>query len=162
MKSFSFTYTPYYWLTVSSLAVLLFFAGLFVSSFWFSERWEEMFKGNIEFLAECEPDLKEQQLIELENKLSKLEGVRDLRFVSAQDAMKVMKEELGDIALPDSMENPFRASFRFKLDAAQVDTGYVKSLQQQITSIDGITAFYYPEDLYSEVRGRLKSISLMT
>ena len=161
MKSFSFTYTPYYWLTVSSLAVLLFFAGLFVSSFWFSDRWEEMFKGNIEFLVECRPDLSEKELIAIENTLSKLDGVQDLRFVSAQDAMNVMKEELGEIALPDSMANPFRASFRFKLNAERVDTAYVKTLEQEIMKIDGVTAFYYPEDLYSEVRGRLKSISLM-
>src|SRR5690349_5698192 len=161
VRSFSFTYTPYYWLTVSSLAVLLFFAGLFVSSFWFSDRWEEMFKGNIEFLVECKPDLTETELISIENKLSTLEGVQDLRFVSAQDAMNVMKEELGEIALPDSMANPFRASFRFKLNAERVDTVYAKQLEQEIMKIDGVTAFYYPEDLYSEVRGRLKSISLM-
>ncbi len=120
-----------------------------------------MFKGNIEFLVECKPDLSETELITIENKLSTLDGVQDLRFVSAQDAMNVMKEELGEIALPDSMENPFRASFRFKLIAERVDTVYAKALEQEVMKIDGVTAFYYPEDLYSEVRGRLKSISLM-
>lgn len=162
VKSFNFTYTPYYWLTVSSLAVLLFFAGLFVSSFWFTERWEDIFKRSIEFLVECDPNLKEDQLITIEKHLGELEGVKDLRYVSEQEAMKVMKEELGEIALPDTMQNPFRASFRFKLNAEQVDTIYVRSLEQKITAIDGVAAFYYPEDLFSGVRARLKSISLMT
>lgn len=162
VKSFNFTYTPYYWLTVSSLAVLLFFAGLFVSSFWFTERWEDIFKRSIEFLVECDPNLKEDQLITIEKHLGELEGVQDLRYVSEQEAMKVMKEELGEIALPDTMQNPFRASFRFKLNAEQVDTIYVRSLEQKITAIDGVAAFYYPEDLFSGVRARLKSISLMT
>ncbi|HUR32131.1 MAG TPA: permease-like cell division protein FtsX, partial [Saprospiraceae bacterium] len=161
MKSFAFSYTPYYWLTVTSLAVLLLFGGLFVSSFWFSERWEEMFKENIEFLVECDPDLKEAQLIEIENKLSKIDGVRDLSFVTAADAMKLMKKELGDIALPDSTANPFSPSFRFKLVSAQVDTIYVKTIEKEILQIEGVNAFYYPEDLYSSVRARLKSISLL-
>lgn len=162
MKSFAFAYTPYYWLTVTSLAVLLFFAGLFVSSFWFSDRWEDLFKGNIEFLVECESGLTESQLIAIENRLSKIEGIRDLRFVSSEEAMKIMKTELGELALPDSMDNPFRASFRFRLDAERVDTAYAKSLDSELTKIEGISAFYYPEDLYSSVRARLKSISMVT
>ncbi len=162
MKSFAFSYTPYYWLTVTSLSVLLFLSGLFVCSFWFSDRWEDLFKGNIEFLAECDPGLTEPQLISIENHLSKIEGIQDLRFVSAEQAMKLMKAEIGDLALPDSMENPFRGSFRFKLNAEKVDTAYAKSLEKQITKIDGVSAFYYPEDLYSSVRARLKSISLLT
>ena len=161
MKSFPFSYTPYYWLTVTSLAVLLFFGELFVSSFWFSERWEDLFKGNIEFLAECDPDLKEKELIEIENKLSNIEGVIDLRFVPAEDAMKLMKEELGDLALPDTLENPFSPSFRFKLESEKVDMAYVKSIEKVILQIKGVNAFYYPEDLYSSVRARLKSISLL-
>lgn len=162
MKSFAFTYTPYYWLTVTSLAVLLFFAGLFVSSFWFSERWEDLFKENIEFMVECESGLEEAELIVIENKLSGIEGVQDLRFVSAADAMKLMKEELGELALPDTMDNPFRASFRFRLTSEKVDSAYVNTLQKQINEIEGVTSFYYPEDLYSNVRSRLRSISLLS
>ena len=161
MKSFTFSYTPYYWLTVTSLAVLLFFGGLFVSSFWFSERWEDMFKGNIEFLVECQPGLKEAKLIEIENKLSQIEGIRDLKFVSADEAMKLMRDEIGVMALPDSLENPFSPSFKFKLSPDHVDLSYVKSIHTRITDMDGVTAFYYPEDLYDSVRSRLKSISLL-
>ncbi|MBK9981432.1 MAG: hypothetical protein IPP15_03230 [Saprospiraceae bacterium] len=162
MKSFTFSYTPYYWLTVSSLAVLLFLSGLFVSSFWFSDRWEDLFKGNIEFLAECDPGLTEAQLITIENRLSKIEGIQNLRFVSATEALKIMKTELKELALPDSMDNPFRGSFRFTLDAERVDTAYAKLLERDLTKVDGISAFYYPEDLYGAVRSRLKSISLVT
>lgn len=162
MKTFAFAYTPYYWLTVTSLAALLFLGGLFASSFWFSDRWEDLFKENIEFLVECDPGMGEDKLIPLESRLSAIEGVRDLRFVSAEEAMKVMREELGELALPDSMDNPFRASFRFKLDPSKVDTAYAHALDKELTSIDGVSAFYYPDDLYSTIRSRLKSISLVT
>ena len=162
MKTFAFSYTPYYWLTVTSLAALLFLGGIFVSSFWFSDRWEDLFKENIEFLVECEPELPESKLIPLESRLSTIEGIRDLRFVSADEAMKIMRAELGELALPDSMDNPFRASFRFKLDPSRVDTVYAKALDKELTTVDGVSAFYYPEDLYSTIRARLKSISLVT
>lgn len=162
MKSFTFSYTPYYWLTVTSLAVLLFLAGLFISSFWFSDRWEDLFKGNIEFLAECEPGLTEPALIKIEDKLRTIEGIQNLRFVSAAEALKIMKTELSELALPDSLDNPFRGSFRFTLDAERVDTAYAKTLERELTKVEGISAFYYPEDLYGAVRSRLKSISLVT
>jgi len=74
--------------------------------------------------------------------------------------MKIMREELGEIALPDSMENPFRASFRFKLAVDKVDTAYVKSLDKQLMQIKGVNEFYYPEDLYSSLRSKLKSVSM--
>jgi cell division transport system permease protein len=162
LRSFAFTYTPYYWLTVTSLAALLFLGGLFASSFWFSDRWEDLFKENIEFLAECDPGLTEAKLIGIENKLSAIEGVRDIRFVSAADAMKMMKGELGELALPDSMDNPFRGSFRFKLDPIKVDTAYAKILDKEISAFEGISSFYYPDDLFGTIRARLKSISLIT
>ena len=162
MRTFAFSYTPYYWLTVTSLAALLFLGGIFVSSFWFSDRWEDLFKENIEFLVECDPDLPEAKLIPLESRLSTIEGIRDLRFVSAEEAMKIMRAELGELALPDSMDNPFRASFRFKLDPSRVDTVYAQALEKELSSVEGVSAFYYPEDLYSTIRARLKSISLVT
>jgi len=160
LKSFSFAYTPYYWLTVTSLAVLLFFAGLFISTFWFSDRWEELFKENIEFLVECNPNQSEADLKAIETSISKQEGIKDLRLISSAEAMKIMREELGEIALPDSMENPFRASFRFKLAVDKVDTAYVKSLDKQLMQIKGVNEFYYPEDLYSSLRSKLKSVSM--
>jgi cell division transport system permease protein len=160
LKSFSFAYTPYYWLTVTSLAVLLFFSGLFISTFWFSDRWEELFKENIEFLVECNPNQSEADLKAIETSISKLEGIKDLRLISSAEAMKIMREELGEIALPDSMENPFRASFRFKLAVDKVDTAYVKALDKQLMQIKGVNEFYYPEDLYSSLRSKLKSVSM--
>ncbi len=162
MRTFAFSYTPYYWLTVTSLAALLFLGGLFASSFWFSDRWEDLFKENIEFLVECDQGLKEAELITLEGRLSEIEGIRDLRFVPADEAMKEMQKELGELALPDSMDNPFRGSFRFKLDPAKVDTTYANALDKQLSEVDGVSAFYYPDDLYSTIRARLKSISLIT
>jgi cell division transport system permease protein len=160
LKSFSFSYTPYYWLTVTSLAVLLFFAGLFISSFWFSDRWEELFKENIEFLVECNANQSEADLQTIQASISKLDGIHDLRLISAAEAMKIMRAELGEIALPDSMENPFRASFRFKLDVDKVDTSYVKALDKQLMQIKGVNEFYYPQDLYSSLRAKLKSVSM--
>ena len=145
---------------MSSLAVLLFFAGLFISSFWFSDRWEDLFKENIEFLVECKPNQNEGDLKNIQASISQLDGVRDLRMISPEEAMKIMREELGEVAFPDTLENPFRASFRFKLAVDKVDTAYVNALDKQLMQIKGVNEFYYPEDLYSSLRSKLKSISM--
>ncbi len=162
LKTFAFAYTPYYWLTVTSLAVLLFLGGLFSSTFWFSDRWEDLFKEKIEFLVECDARLSETMRQDLETRLRTTDGLRELKYITADEAMKIMQAELGTLALPDSMENPFRASFRFTLQADRVDTAYVRSLHADISNIEGVSAFYYPEDLHSTIRSRLKSLSLVT
>lgn len=162
MRTFAFAYTPYYWLTVTSLAALLFLGGLLCSSYWFSDRWEDLFKENIEFLVECESGVQKDDLNALETKLSQIEGIRNLRFVSPEQAMALMKKELGELALPDKMENPFQASFRFTLDPLKVDTAYARTLNDELTTVKGVSAFYYPEDLYSTIRSRLRSFSLIT
>lgn len=120
-----------------------------------------MFKSKIEFLVECDPDLKEQELIAIEGSLDSIDGVRDLRFISADDAMKMMTKELGEFALPDTSVNPFRPSFRFRLAPEYVDTAYIRTIESEILQVRGVSAFYYPEDLYSSIRSRLKSISLL-
>jgi cell division transport system permease protein len=144
------------------MAVLLLLGGLFMSSFWYSDRWEDLFKENIEFMVECKPGLTEDQLKTLETNLKSLDGVQNIRYVSASDAMNIMREELGELAIPDSMENPFRASYRFTLNGDKVDTVYVRELEKEILAIEGTNAFYYPEDLYSSLRTRLRSISMIT
>ncbi len=162
MRTFAFAYTPYYWLTVTSLAALLFLGGLLCSSFWFSDRWEDLFKENIEFLVECDKGVKQDQLNVLEGRLNQIEGIQNLRFVSPEQAMELMQKELGDLALPEGMANPFQSSFRFTLDPAKVDTSYARALNDELVQLDGVSAFYYPEDLYSSIRSRLRSFSLIT
>ncbi len=75
--------------------------------------------------------------------------------------MEIMQKELGATALPDTMINPFTGSYRFKLESAQVDTTIIQSLSDQITSIDGVTGFHYPSDLYQSMRSWLKNVSLL-
>lgn len=162
VRSFAFAYTPYYWLTVTSLAALLFLGGFFSSTFWFSDRWEDLFKENIEFLVECDSSLTETGHKDIVDKLNSINGLREIRFIPANEAMELMREELGDLALPDNMENPFRDTYRFKLEPALVDTGYVRHLEADLLQTAGIHAFYYPDDLYSTVRARLRSLSLIT
>lgn len=162
MRSFAFAYTPYYWLTVTSLAALLFLGGLFSSSFWFSDRWEDLFKEHIEFLVECDTLLSTETKEALTTHLESLEGMRDLRFVPAAEAMEMMRHELGDLALPSSMENPFRDTYRFTLAPDLVDTAYVRQIEASLADVEGVHAFYYPEDLYETVRSRLRSLSLIT
>ncbi len=162
MRTFAFAYTPYYWLTVTSLAALLYLGGLLCSSFWFSDRWEDLFKENIEFFVECESGIKQDDLNALESHLGQKEGIRNLRFVSSEEAMTLMKKELGDLALPENMENPFQSSFRFTLDPTMVDTANARALNDDLIKFSGVSAFYYPEDLYSTIRSRLRSFSLIT
>lgn len=159
MKSFKFNYSPYYWLTVTSLAVLLLLGSLFVCTFWFSDRWEDVFKENIEFLVECSPNAPDSTLQNIENSLSSIEGIKNIRFVSSADAMEVMKKELGEVAFPDSLENPFSASYRFHLNPDLVSKENIETLTQQIKSIRGVDNFYYPEDLYETLRSRIRNIS---
>lgn len=132
---------------------------IFVCTFWFSDRWEEVFKENIEFLVECSPDIEATTLKEIETALSSIEGVKNIRFVSAKDAMEVMKKELGEIAFPDSLENPFSASYRFHLDSKFVSEENVQLLTPRIKAIKGVENFYFPEDLYQTLRSRIRSIS---
>jgi cell division transport system permease protein len=162
LRSFRFNYTPYYWLTVSSLAVLLLLGSLFVCTFWFSDRWEDLFKENIEFLVECGPGLDKAAEDALSEKLAAMDGVTNLRFVPADDALALMREELGDIALPDTMDNPFTASYRFNLRPEFVDAETVAGLKKTIVALEGVENFYYPDDLYGELRERLRKFALIT
>ena len=43
-----------------------------------------------------------------------------------------------------------------------MDTAYAHVLDRELSGIEGVSAFYYPDDLYSTIRSRLKSISLIT
>lgn len=147
---------------MTSLAVLLLLGSLFVCTFWFADRWEDLFKEHIEFLAECRTDLDNAAAEMLANQLTNLPGIQNLRYVPAADALAVMRKELGSLALPDTMANPFAASFRFNLRADLVDEANVKALRNVILALDGVDNLYYPEDLYAALRNRLRTIALVT
>ena len=76
--------------------------------------------------------------------------------------MTLMKKELGDQALPKNMENPFQASFRFTLDPTMVDTTHARALNDELSKFNGVSAFYYPEDLLGGGAGGVEQLTLNT
>lgn len=103
--------------TISTIAVTL----LILSSFWlcflnlnsFLQKWGE----KIQITAYLDEGISPEQLKELKETVLKIKGVKELSFVSKDQALKLFREQLGgqDGLLDGLSSNPLPASWEIQL-----------------------------------------------
>ncbi|MCR2043915.1 permease-like cell division protein FtsX [Anaerosalibacter massiliensis] len=97
-----------------------------------------------------EDSVKEEQIEEIGNKIKSFGGVKNLSLVTKDDAMKIMKEDLGDKGysfegLED--ENPLPNSYTIQLENIE----YADKVVENVKDIKGIEGVKYYKDVINKL-----------
>ena len=95
--------------------------------------WE---KG-IRIMAYLKPDIPETVLVDLEQKLKSMYGVRDVRFISKEDALNRLKEQMKHQSsiLENLKENPLPDAFEIRMIASLQGVKKAEDLSTRIEVI---------------------------
>lgn len=112
-----------------------------------------------ETVAYLDPSLSEEGLGQVDAALRSISGVRDLEYVSKEDALERLKESMEEYAsLFDAFageENPFAANYRVVLD----DVNDLPQIKPQLEAIPGISEVSAPMELSELFGGLQKAIT---
>ena len=106
-------------------------------------------------------DLTEEGLAAVDSALRSISGLREVTYVSKEEALERMKESMGDSAylfdVFEGSENPFLANYRVVLD----DVSDLPEIQPQLEAIEGVESVGAPMQLSQMFTSVHKGVSLV-
>ncbi len=122
-------------LIVSSLVLF------FVNANEYMNSWE---KG-IRIIAYLKPDIVESNLVDIKNKIQGLYGVAEAEFISKEEAMKRLREQMKrQSSLLDGLkENPLPDAFEIRLTGQSSNSEKIENLAAQLESLPEIDEVEY-------------------
>lgn len=140
--------------------VLILFSGLIAVNFLSSSIVVNL-QGKVDISAYFKSDIFEEDILKIKSELESLDNVKNVEYVSAEQALKEFKEKhAGDAVIQDSLEeldfNPLQASLNIKADDSSQFASIVQFLEaNKFRSVIDKINFYENE----KVIGRLQNIS---
>ncbi len=162
MQRYKILYTPFYFITLLSLTILLFLAGWVFTSFFVSNALSSHFREQVNIVAELPADYPEAERNELISYLAQEPSVirEHIRFVDSEQALELMQKELGASILSSGMENPFREIVEFHMRADALDLSTLQALETSLKEKFDISGLYYPPDLFEGIQRTFRKIAV--
>lgn len=136
--------------SVSSVIAALFMLGLFVAMILNVDNIASQVESQLEIRAFLKDDLSEEDIGTLNEKIKDLQGIKEIRFESKEEALENFKEQLGDrrdLLAGLEGDNPMPASFIINTTSPQAIEGVVN----EIKGMDGIDQVRYGKDIVDKI-----------
>ena len=113
-----------YFASLISIALVLFVLGMYAFLMAYTEKLLDHVRENIGFEVVIKSNAKESSIESLKNELDKKSYVKSAEYISKEDAIDKMKEDLGEDFLEwlGDVENPLLASIDIRFVAGYADS----------------------------------------
>ncbi|MDQ0202522.1 permease-like cell division protein FtsX [Pectinatus haikarae] len=137
------------WMSLASIGTVtisLFILGLFLMVVVNLDRMASTLESQVQISVYLKDDITKKQTDSLEEKLSSLQGIDTVKYISKEDAMKRFSERLGDqkyllSALDDT--NPLPNAFEITVKDPQL----VKTASKEVENFPGVDTAVYAQDV---------------
>ena len=126
-----------------SLLLLSSFAILFLNG----QQVINSLREKVEMEAFLSDQLSNDNILEAKGMIEMLDGIREVRFVSKDEAAKIFKEEFGEDIMKILNFNPLPASFKIYLKDGYKTSAMAEQIYRQIVSIKGVDDVIYRKQL---------------
>ncbi|MBX7180383.1 MAG: permease-like cell division protein FtsX, partial [Saprospiraceae bacterium] len=154
---------PNYFLSTVSIALVLFLLGLMALLSLNTNKLINSFKENVNLIAELRDSVPSGKIDTLKEFISSLEAVKasTVDIVTKEEALSIMKKEMGDDFLLDEMTNPLNDAIVFNVKADYLDSLQLAGIKTTIlNAYDFVTNVYYQETFVGKVTETLSKIGI--
>lgn len=147
MTKYKIIHTPFYYLTLICLAILLFIGAVMFSSALLTMQLPRIFQENILLLSEMQTDAGQDDIQEVTAYLSDHPDVRaeSVEHVTKSDALELMENAMGSKILLADQTNPFMDVIRFSLKGDKMNAETISDLRVAMTSKFKVRDLYVPQ-----------------
>ena len=131
--------------TIITIALAILIASAFILFFVNTSEIIDSWKRGLRIMAYLKPGIHNADLNNLKRTIQSLDGVHSLRFISKQEAINRLKDQMQhQSSLFDNLtENPLPDSFEIRMTAASGSWQKIESLANQIESLNPIEEVQY-------------------
>ena len=132
---------------VFTICVSLLLLSYFVILFLNGQHVIDSLREKVEMEAFLSDQLSNDNILEAKGMIEMLDGIREVRFVSKDEAAKIFKEEFGEDIMKVLNFNPLPASFKIYLKDGYKTAAMAELIYRQVKSIKGIEDVIYRKQL---------------
>ena len=146
---------------VVSISMVLFLFGILSFTIVNIKNVSANFKESLTMSIYLKDEAKSVDLNQIKNSLISSEFVKDLKYISKDDAVSIMKTEFGEDFINELGYNPLINSFDINLKSEYVDGKKIDSISNLLAKNNNfIDDIQYDKDLVSMMNANLKKITL--
>ncbi|MEZ4826881.1 MAG: permease-like cell division protein FtsX [Bacteroidia bacterium] len=150
-----------YLTSLLSISLVLFFLGLFIALILFGGAFARNAREAIVMKVFLYDGIKTEALKDLESRLTVMPFVRELHYVSKEEAGQVMLEKTGEDvrALMDGV-NPLLASFNITLYPSYIQADRLAEIQETLSKERIVSEVAYPAEMIINLNRNIQIISI--
>ena len=141
------------------MSIVLFLFGFFGVLYISSSSIANSFKENLSVSIFFKEDAKEVEIIQLQNELLMSDFIQNLKYVSKEDAIVLMKEEYGQDFIKELGYNPLVNSIDFNLKSKYIESNSLDSISNIIKRKNYVDEIVYDKNLIESINKNIKKIS---
>jgi cell division transport system permease protein len=150
-----------YFYSIVSVALVLFLLGFFGTALLFTRQQVTNQQEKISMMVELKENADELSLQMLKNWLPKADFVREVRFVSKEQAGAMMRKSLGDEYIAPDMPLPFYDAFSVNLKSDRLNSDSIAGITARLRTNDAVSDVYMDEGLIGDVSKTVEKIALI-
>ncbi|MEZ4772833.1 MAG: permease-like cell division protein FtsX [Bacteroidia bacterium] len=144
-----------------SISLVLFFLGLFLALILFGGAFARNAREAIVMKVFLHDGIKTEALKDLESRLAAMPFVRELRYISKEEAGEIMLEKTGeDVKSMMDGVNPLLASFNVNLYPSYIAADKLAEIQTTLSQERIVAEVAYPADMIINLNRNIQIISL--
>ncbi len=138
-------------LSVSSITLTIFLTGMFVIFTINLQSWLGFLREKIEIELFIEVGSTDQEIKELKNKISSLDEVKEIEYVSEEEAAKRFEEEFGQNVFDVLEFNPFPSSIIIHLNKGYQTASAISKLKNRLELFANVDEVFYKKPLLEKI-----------
>lgn len=147
--------------TVVSIAMVLLLLSLLGLLILNARLIGDYVKENIGFSVIIKDEIREPDIIQLQNSFNASPAVKATKYVSAEVAAQALQKELGENFLDFLGTNPLKASIDIKFHAAYANPDSIAKYEKIFAANPQVYEVYYQESMVNLVNENLRKISIV-
>ena len=147
--------------SIISIALVLFLLGLVFLIGLLGNQLSVYVKENLSFSIVLKDNIKDVEIKRLQNSLNSACFVKSTEYISKEQAIKELEEELGENPETFLGYNPLQASLEVKLKSQYAHPDSLPAIERKIKSYTSVADLMYRKDMMQMVHDNVNRITLI-
>lgn len=147
--------------SVISIALVLFLMGLICLIGLLGNKLSVYVKENLSFSIVLKDNVKDMEVKQMQRALDALPYIKSTEYISKEQAVKDLEEELGENPETFLGFNPLQASIEVKLHSQYANPDSLQLIENQIKRYTSVSELLYRKDMMEMVQTNMQRIGLI-
>ncbi|MDR1258849.1 MAG: permease-like cell division protein FtsX [Tannerellaceae bacterium] len=147
--------------SIISIALVLFLLGLIFLMAALGSRLSDFVKENISFSVVLKDDVREPDIKRIQKNLDDLPFIKSTEYISKEQAIKELENELGENPETFLGFNPLQASIEVRLHSEYANTDSLQVIEKRLKAYTSVSDLLYRKDMMQVVNDNMRRFGVV-